>query len=68
MVLKYANSGDVTGDRSRVVGYSADVFVKAPRRKGSGNAVLAECAARRANCSPWRASRWSMWRCEEEGV
>jgi AmmeMemoRadiSam system protein B/AmmeMemoRadiSam system protein A len=29
MVLKYANSGDVTGDRSRVVGYSADVFVKA---------------------------------------
>jgi AmmeMemoRadiSam system protein B/AmmeMemoRadiSam system protein A len=30
-VLKYANSGDVTGDRSRVVGYSADVFVKAQR-------------------------------------
>jgi hypothetical protein len=29
-VLKYANSGDVTGDRSRVVGYSADVFFKAP--------------------------------------
>jgi AmmeMemoRadiSam system protein A len=28
-VLKYANSGDVTGDKSRVVGYSADVFVKA---------------------------------------
>jgi AmmeMemoRadiSam system protein B/AmmeMemoRadiSam system protein A len=28
-VLKYANSGDVTGDRSRVVGYSADIFVKA---------------------------------------
>ncbi len=27
-VLKYANSGDVTGDRSRVVGYSADIFVK----------------------------------------
>jgi AmmeMemoRadiSam system protein B/AmmeMemoRadiSam system protein A len=27
-VLKYQNSGDVTGDRSRVVGYSADVFVK----------------------------------------
>jgi hypothetical protein len=32
-VLKYANSGDVTGDRSRVVGYSADVFVKAPSSK-----------------------------------
>ena len=28
-VLKYANSGDVTGDHSRVVGYSADIFVKA---------------------------------------
>jgi hypothetical protein len=25
-VLKYANSGDVTGDRSRVVGYAAGVF------------------------------------------
>ncbi len=33
MVLKYANSGDVTGDRSRVVGYSADVFVKAQDAK-----------------------------------
>ncbi|MGC9157790.1 MAG: AmmeMemoRadiSam system protein B [Terracidiphilus sp.] len=30
-VLRYANSGDVTGDHSRVVGYSADVFVKAPK-------------------------------------
>jgi hypothetical protein len=28
-VLKYANSGDTSGDHSRVVGYSADVFVKA---------------------------------------
>jgi len=28
-VLRYANSGDVTADRSRVVGYSADIFVKA---------------------------------------
>jgi len=27
-VLRYANSGDTTGDRSRVVGYSADLFVK----------------------------------------
>ena len=32
-VLKYENSGDVTGDHSRVVGYSADVFVKAPAGK-----------------------------------
>ena len=27
-VLRYANTGDVTGDHSRVVGYSADVFFK----------------------------------------
>jgi hypothetical protein len=27
-VLRYANSGDITGDKSRVVGYSADLFVK----------------------------------------
>jgi len=33
MVLKYANSGDTSGDRSRVVGYSADVFVKAANGK-----------------------------------
>jgi len=29
-LLKYANSGDVTGDKSRVVGYSAWALVKAP--------------------------------------
>ncbi|MGA3373627.1 MAG: AmmeMemoRadiSam system protein B [Terracidiphilus sp.] len=34
-VLKYANSGDVINDRSRVVGYSADVFVKAPAGKAA---------------------------------
>jgi len=33
-VLKYANSGDVTGDKSRVVGYSADVFVKSAQGAG----------------------------------
>jgi len=27
-VLRHANSGDVTGDKTRVVGYSADLFVK----------------------------------------
>ena len=31
-VLKYANSGDITGDKSRVVGYSADLFVKSRKR------------------------------------
>jgi AmmeMemoRadiSam system protein B/AmmeMemoRadiSam system protein A len=30
-VLKYLNSGDTSGDRTRVVGYSADLFVKAPQ-------------------------------------
>lgn len=27
-VLKYANSGDTAGDKTRVVGYSADIFVQ----------------------------------------
>jgi hypothetical protein len=31
-VLKYANSGDVTSDHSRVVGYGAVAFVKEPAR------------------------------------
>ena len=35
VVLKYANSGDTTGDHSRVVGYSADVFLKAPTGKAA---------------------------------
>ena len=33
LVLKYANSGDTAGDHSRVVGYSADVFLKTPSAK-----------------------------------
>jgi len=33
MVLKYGNSGDTSSDRARVVGYSADVFVKAATGK-----------------------------------
>jgi AmmeMemoRadiSam system protein B/AmmeMemoRadiSam system protein A len=33
LVLKYANSGDTTGDHSRVVGYSAAVFLKTPSAK-----------------------------------
>ena len=31
-VLRYANSGDVTSDHSRVVGYSADLFVKSAHK------------------------------------
>ena len=34
-VLKYANSGDITGDKSRVVGYSADLFVKSTHAAGA---------------------------------
>jgi hypothetical protein len=37
-VLKYANSGDTTGDHSRVVGYSADLFVQSA---GSGESAPA---------------------------
>ncbi len=37
MVLKYANSGDTSGDRSRVVGYSADLFVKSPEASAHQN-------------------------------
>lgn len=32
LVLKYANSGDITGDRSRVVGYGAIALLKAQSR------------------------------------
>ncbi|MFZ0416753.1 MAG: AmmeMemoRadiSam system protein B [Candidatus Sulfotelmatobacter sp.] len=35
LVLKYANSGDTTGDHSRVVGYSADVFLKTQSGKAA---------------------------------
>jgi AmmeMemoRadiSam system protein B/AmmeMemoRadiSam system protein A len=37
-MLKYANSGDTAGDKTRVVGYGAAAFVKAPPRAGSGEA------------------------------
>ncbi len=35
LLLKYANSGDITGDRSRVVGYSAVAFVKTEKRQAA---------------------------------
>jgi AmmeMemoRadiSam system protein B/AmmeMemoRadiSam system protein A len=35
VLLKYANSGDVTGDRSRVVGYGALALFKADSRKAA---------------------------------
>ena len=39
-VLKYANSGDVTGDKGRVVGYSAVAFHKAQGGAGSAQAEI----------------------------
>ena len=35
LLLKYANSGDTTGDRSRVVGYSAWALVKAQNQRAA---------------------------------
>src|ERR1035437_4585156 len=37
-MLKYANSGDTAGDKTRVVGYGAVAFVKAPARAGATEA------------------------------
>ena len=34
-ILKYANSGDVTGDRSRVVGYGAVALLRAKAQRGA---------------------------------
>lgn len=34
-VLKYGNSGDVIGDHTKVVGYSADIFVKTENGKAA---------------------------------
>lgn len=35
LVLKYANSGDIIGDRSRVVGYGAVALVRTPSQRGA---------------------------------
>jgi AmmeMemoRadiSam system protein B/AmmeMemoRadiSam system protein A len=39
-LLKYANSGDVTGDKSRVVGYSAFIFTE--QRKNENQFIFTE--------------------------
>ena len=39
-VLNYANSGDVTGDKSAVVGYSSIIFFKQNSNSGSGELSL----------------------------
>ena len=58
-VLKYANSGDITGDKSRVVGYSADLFVKSAQGGRCGAALLADRTRKRPSCWRWPASRSS---------
>jgi AmmeMemoRadiSam system protein B/AmmeMemoRadiSam system protein A len=40
-LLKYANSGDITGDRSRVVGYGAIAFVREPPSRGGKDQPIA---------------------------
>jgi AmmeMemoRadiSam system protein B/AmmeMemoRadiSam system protein A len=40
IILKYANSGDVTADRSRVVGYGAVVLAQGPARKADAGPGL----------------------------
>jgi MEMO1 family protein len=40
IILKYANSGDVTGDRSRVVGYGAVVLARGEARKSDAGSHL----------------------------
>ncbi len=58
-VLHYANTGDVTGDHSRVVGYGAVALVKgaagATQRRA---AVFAHPRRRRRRCSRSPASPW----------
>ncbi len=58
-VLKYANSGDITGDHSRVVGYSADLFVKSAQQSRRRPALLAHRPGKEPNCSPSPANRSS---------
>jgi len=45
-VLHYANTGDVTGDHSRVVGYGAAAFVKAPAAKAGQETFSLTSAAK----------------------
>ena len=48
IVLKYANTGDVTGDRSRVVGYGAVVLAAGPARKADAGPRLTLSASERS--------------------
>jgi len=45
-VLKYANSGDTTGDRSRVVGYGAVVLFRSPDRPAPAELSLSDSERR----------------------
>ena len=41
-VQRYANSGDVTGDKSKVVGYSSAIFVKTPKAQSAERFALSD--------------------------
>ncbi len=41
-ILRYANSGDVTGDKSRVVGYSSVVFYRNPGSEGQADNAISK--------------------------
>jgi hypothetical protein len=47
-VLNYANSGDTAGDKTRVVGYGAVAFVKAPARGAASEAPFSLSAREKA--------------------
>ena len=47
-VLKYANSGDVTGDKSRVVGYGAAAFTIEKTKRSTKGAALSLSGAEKA--------------------
>ncbi len=47
-ILKYANSGDVTGDRSRVVGYGAVAIYRAPKQRAAAGREFSLTAEEKA--------------------
>ena len=47
-LLKYANSGDITGDKSHVVGYSSFAFLEARRKRSSAGSRFSLTTAEEA--------------------
>ncbi len=57
-ILKYANSGDSTGERGQVVGYGAVAFWKNSGQRTSVAPALSLGEAEKAECSRSPGSRW----------